>query len=92
MGAVKGNRWAPWGIIYSTRDGYPVLTETALWHLMAVHPNAVERVSDSELFVHLDQPYRALLIDAMRSFRILVPAPGRKPPPPRTPDAPSRAA
>jgi hypothetical protein len=79
---VNPNPWAPWGIIHSTRDGFPVLTETALWQLAATHPRAVERVSDDELYVHLDQPYRALFVDSMRSFRMLVPAPGRKPPQP----------
>ncbi len=76
------NPWAPWGLVHSTRDGYPVLTETALWHLAAKHPETLERVGEGELYVHLDQPYRALLIDPMRSFRVLLPAPGRKAPQP----------
>ena len=76
---MKENRWEPWGIIYSRRDGYPVLTETSLWHLLSNHPEAVERVGDTELYVHLDQPYRAESLSD-RAFRMLVPAPGRKPP------------
>ncbi len=81
------NPWAPWGLVYSLRDGYPVLTETALWQLTATHPQTVERVSASELYVHLDQPYRALVVDGMRSFRMLVPTPGRKPPQQPSPKA-----
>ncbi len=75
----RGNPWEPWGIIHSTRDGYPVLTETALWQLAARHPEAIERVSPDELYVYLDQPYRVMTLSD-RSFRALVPAPGRKRP------------
>ncbi len=76
------NPWARWGLVYTTRDGFPVLTEGALWQLSGSHPEAVERVSADEVYVHLDQPYRAIVVDSMRSFRMLVPAPGRKPPQP----------
>jgi hypothetical protein len=68
-----------WGIVVSRRDGYPALTETSLWHLLAHHPETVERVSATELYVHLDQPYRAVSLPD-RDFRMLVPAPGRPPP------------
>jgi hypothetical protein len=70
------NPWETWGLIHTTRDGYPILTETALWQLMAHHPEAVERVGETELYVHLDQPYRVVTLRD-RSFRALVPAPGR---------------
>lgn len=70
------NPWKKWGIVRSTRDGHPVLTETLLWQLMAQHPEVVERVSETELYVHLDQPYRVIAMPD-RSWRILVPAPGR---------------
>jgi hypothetical protein len=76
---VNGNLWERWGIIYTKRDGYPVLTETSLWHLLANHPEAVESVSQEELYVYLDQPYRAESLSD-RSFRMLLPAPGRKQP------------
>lgn len=75
----RGNPWEPWGIIYTCRDGYAILTETALWQLTARHPEVIERVSPTEMYVHLDQPYRAVTL-ADRSFRELVPAPARKPP------------
>ncbi len=74
-----GNPWEPWGIIHTTRDGRPVLTETALWQLTARHPEAIERVSPAELYVYLDQPYR-VMTPSDRSFRVLVPALGRKRP------------
>ena len=74
-----GNPWEPWGIICSRRDGYPVLTETVLWQLTAQHPEVIERVSPTEMYVHLDQPYRVVALDD-RAFRALIPAPGRKPP------------
>ncbi len=75
----EGNPWERWGIIYCTRDGYPTLSETALWQLTAHHPEVIERVGPAELYVHLDQPYRAVTLPD-RSFRALFPAPGRKPP------------
>lgn len=74
-----GNPWERWGIILTRRDGYPILTETALWQLTAQHPEVVERVSPTEVYVHLDQPYRVIALGD-RAFRELVPAPGRKPP------------
>jgi hypothetical protein len=75
---VTDNPWAPWGIIFSRRDGYPALSEAALWLLMGAHPNVVERVSPTETYVHLDQPYR--LVDVTASYRWCIPVPGRKPP------------
>ncbi len=74
------NPWAAWGLVYAQRDGHPVLTESALWQLSAQHPGAVERAGADELYVYLDQPYRAVTLSD-RAFRLLVPAPGRKPPP-----------
>ncbi len=71
------NPWARWGLVYTTRDGFPVLTEGALWQLSGSHPEAVERVSADEVYVHLDQPYRAVL-PPDRAFRLLVPAPERR--------------
>jgi hypothetical protein len=53
------NPWAKWGVTHTTRDGAPMLTETGLWYLMQNHPDAVETVSDNELWVYLDQPYHA---------------------------------
>jgi hypothetical protein len=73
------NPWERWGIVRSTRDGYPVLTETLLWHLMAHHPEVVERAGESELYVHLDQPYRVVKMPD-RDWRILLPVPGRPAP------------
>ena len=70
------DRWGPWQLTYSTRDGYPVLTETALWQLTAQHPEALERAGD-ELYVYLDQPYLVLRLPD-RAFRTLVPAPDRR--------------
>ena len=75
----QGNPWDRWGIIHTTRDGYPILTETALWQLTAQHPEVIERVSPTELYVHLDQPYRAIVLSD-RSFRELIAAPERKRP------------
>ena len=75
----RGNPWDRWGIIHTTRDGYPILTETALWQLTAQHPEVLERVSPAELYVHLDQPYRAIVLSD-RSFRALISAPERKRP------------
>ncbi len=85
-----GNPWAPWGIIHTMRDGYPALTETAAWQLTAHHPEVFERVGPSELYVHLDQPYRVVTLPD-RAFRWLLPAPGRpRPAPP--PEAAKPAA
>jgi hypothetical protein len=70
--------WQKWGLVYSTRDGYPVLSEQALWHLSGAHPATLERVGPDELYVHLDQPYRAVVVSA--AYRLLVPAPGRPAP------------
>ncbi len=75
---ATGNPWAQWGIVRSLRDGYPVLTETLLWELASRHPEVLERDGD-ELYVHLDQPYRVVKTPD-RSWRYLVPAPGRPPP------------
>ena len=86
---MNANPWERWGIIFSLRDGYPVLTETSLWHLLANHPETVERVGDGELYVHLDKPYRAESLSD-RAFRMLVPAPGRPPPAPAKPASASQ--
>jgi hypothetical protein len=75
----QGNPWERWSIIHTTRDGYPILTETALWQLTAQHPEVIERVSPTELYVYLDRPYRVMTLSD-RSFCELVPAPGRKKP------------
>ena len=75
----RGNPWERWGIIHTTRDGYPILTETTLWQLTLQHPGVVERVSPTELYVHLDQPYRVVTLSD-RSFRALVAAPERTKP------------
>jgi hypothetical protein len=71
------NPWAQWGLIFVTRDGLPVITETGLWHLLAKHPQAVERVSDDEFWLHLERPYHASRVPDRAFFR-LTPAPFRK--------------
>lgn len=75
------NPWAPWGIIFCRRDGYPTLREADLWHLTGAFPSAVDRVSADEIYVHLDQPYRLVRVSA--AFTFLVPAPDRRPPAPK---------
>ncbi len=70
------NPWEAFGLIHTTRDGIPVLTESAFWQLSGKHPDAVERVSATETYVHLDQPYRLVKL-ADRSYCELHPAPGR---------------
>ena len=74
-----GNPWEQWGIIYTCHDGYPVLTETALWQLTAQHPEVIERPTPTEMYVHLDQAYRVVTLSD-RAYRELIPAPERKPP------------
>ena len=65
------NPWAPWGLLMSTRDGLPTLAESMLWELEARHPQAVRRSGD-QLFLHLDQVYRAVQ-HPDRAFLSLVP-------------------
>ncbi len=69
--------WAPWGLTYTTRDGTPVVTATGLWYLAARHPEAVERVSDSEYRLYLERPYRAVRPPDRDFFR-LTPGPHRE--------------
>jgi hypothetical protein len=77
MRPVTGdNPWAPWGLIYTLRDGFPVLTETALWELRRLHPEVIEADGPDQLYLHLDQPYRLVRLPD-RAFGFLVPAPGR---------------
>jgi hypothetical protein len=76
---ARENPWAPWRLYYSTRDGLPTLTATNLWHLAAAFPDVVERVSDDEVYVHLDRPYRVRRL-ADRDYMELLPAPDRAPP------------
>ena len=76
---VGDNPWEAWGIVFSTRDGQPVLTETSLWQLETQHPEVVERVEGTVLYVHLDRPYRVRRLRD-RSFCELVPDPGRRRP------------
>ncbi len=71
------NPWAKWGIAFVTRDGLPIITETGLWYLVAKHPEAVEKVSDTEYWLYLDRPYHAVL-PADRAFYVLRPDPTRK--------------
>jgi len=71
------NPWAPWGLIYATRDGRPMVTETGLWYLMQRHPEAVEKDSGDSFWLYLEQPYRAERV-ADRAFFALSPDPTRK--------------
>ena len=71
------NPWAPWGLIHSTRDGRPMLTETGLWYLMQRHPEALEKAGPDAWWVYLDQPYRAVRVEA-RAFYELHAEPSRK--------------
>lgn len=71
------NPWAPWGLAFGTRDGVPIVTETGIWYLLARHPEAVERVSDDELWLYLERPYHAVRVPD-RAFYRLAPAPYRK--------------
>ena len=77
---MTDNPWAPWGLIHTKRDGFPILSESALWHLLGAHPSTVERIGEAELYVHLDQPYQAISLGASWA---LVPAPGRHRPAPK---------
>ncbi len=70
------NPWAKWGLTLAMRDGSPIVTETGLWYLIANHPEAVEKVSDSEFWLYLDRPYHAVRA-ADRAFYVLHPAPHR---------------
>ncbi len=70
------NPWAKWGLTFMTRDGRPIVTETGLWYLIANHPQAVERVSDQEFWLYLDQPYHAIRTSD-RGYFALRPAPHR---------------
>ena len=70
------NPWAPWGLTWTTRDGVPIVTETGLWYLIAKHPEAVEKVSDDEFWLHLERPYRARRVPS-RAYYALTPAPFR---------------
>jgi len=71
------NPWAPWGLIHATRDGRPMVTETGLWYLMQRHPDAVEEDGSGGFWLHLDQPYRALRVQA-RAFYQLAADPSHK--------------
>lgn len=64
------NPWAPWGLIYATRDGRPMVTETGVWYLMQRHPEAVERDSGDGLWLYLDQPYRASRVPARAFYEL----------------------
>ena len=72
------NPWERWGLVHSTHDGFPVLSEQALWHLSGAHPETLERIGPDELYVYLDQPYRAVVVSS--AYRLLIPSPGRSPP------------
>ncbi len=71
------NPWAKWELSYTTRDGLPVVTETGLWHLLARHPECVERVSEKEYWLYLDLPYHARRT-ADRAYYRLSPDPDRR--------------
>lgn len=71
------NIWAPWGLIHSTRDGTPMVTETGLWLLLRSHPEAVEPAEGGAYWLYLDQPYRAERV-ADRAFYKLTPVPSRR--------------
>jgi hypothetical protein len=71
------NPWAPWGLIHSTRDGRPMVSETGLWFLMQRHPEAVEKSGPDEFWLYLDQPYHAVRVE-MRAFYQLHADPSRK--------------
>ncbi len=70
---ATGDRWARWHLSYTTRDGVPALSEESIWQLELLHPEAVERAPDGELYLHLDQTYRVTAVPD-RAFRFLVPA------------------
>lgn len=70
------NPWAPWGLIHVVRDGVPTVTETGLWFLQRLHPDAVEP-DGQDYWLYLDQPYRAARV-ADRAFFKLSPAPSRQ--------------
>ena len=71
------NPWAPWGLIYATRDGSPMLTETGLWYLTLRHPEALETEPGDSFWLYLDRPYRAERVPD-RAFYRLAPDPTRK--------------
>ncbi len=73
------NPWERWGLIHSTRDGYPVLAESSLWQLAGEHPEVFEQVGADELYLHLDQAYRVVQVRD-RAFKHLIPVKGRKSP------------
>jgi hypothetical protein len=73
------NIWAPWGITFTTRDGAPILTETALHQLWSTHPETVEQVGPHEYWVYLDQAYRAVR-HPTRAFLRLTADPRRRKP------------
>jgi len=74
---VEDNPWQALGLIHSTRDGQPVLTETSLWLLEMQHPEAVEREGGKVLYVYLDKPYRVVRLRD-RAYCELVETPGRR--------------
>jgi hypothetical protein len=69
------NPWSRWGIALSSRDGRPVLTETALWFLELRHPETIER-DGADLYLHLDRAYQVVKQRDRARFR-LEPAPFR---------------
>lgn len=79
--------WAPWGLMLSTRDGFPTLAESMLWELEGRHPQAVEHRGE-ETFLHLDKIYR-VEVHPHRAYLLLIEVPGapRRP----APDAKGRA-
>ncbi len=64
------NPWAPWGLIYATRDGSPMVTETGLWYLAQRHPEALERDSGDIFWLYLDRTYRADRVADRAFYRV----------------------
>ncbi|HTP50374.1 MAG TPA: hypothetical protein VMK42_06735 [Anaeromyxobacteraceae bacterium] len=71
------NPWAPWGLIYATRDGRPMITETGIWFLMQQHPDAVEKGPGDCYWLYLDRAYRADRVGD-RAFYALTPDAARR--------------
>jgi hypothetical protein len=66
--AWNDDPWARWSVTYTERASAPILTETALWYLMARHPETVEPAGDGSYWVELDRTYRATLVPGRSYF------------------------
>ena len=66
------NPWAPWGLIYATRDGRPMITETGLWFLMQRHPNVIEKGTGDSYRLFLDRAYRAERVADRAFYRLIL--------------------